>query len=86
MAKKKKKKSILSKILDGIIPAQPFGNFFEQLRKNIQEDTYNDKGQVNYPKLFVYILTALIVFLRLIGFISNEDILIITQSISQVVT
>jgi hypothetical protein len=86
MAKKKKKKSILSNILDGIIPALPFGNFFEQLRKNIQEDTYNDKGQVNYPKLFVYILTALIVFLRLIGFISNEDILIITQSISQVVT
>ena len=85
MAKKKKKKTnLLKELLKGIIPALPFGNVITEISNNIKEDGYTPTGKINWPKMIMYIITGLIVIGRLLGVISNEDVVTLIQTISLV--
>lgn len=77
-------KKTLKQIVKGIIPALPFGNVITEIQNNIREDGYTAPGQVNWPKMIMYIITALIVLGRLLGIITNEDVATLIQTISNI--
>ena len=79
-----KLKAILKEILKCIIPALPFGNVVQTISDNIKEDGYTPSGAINYPKLIMYIITGLIVLGRLLGIISNEDVLTLVETLQGV--
>ena len=79
-----KLKKIIKEIGKGIIPALPFGNIVTELQNNIRENGYTKAGQVNWPKMIMYIITGLIVLGRLLGVISNEDVVTLIDTISTI--
>tara|TARA_R100000773_G_scaffold17647_1_gene15992 strand:- start:734 stop:976 length:243 start_codon:yes stop_codon:yes gene_type:complete len=79
-----KLKKIIKEIGKGIIPALPFGNLITEIQNNIKEDGFTAPGVVNWPKMIMYIITGLIVAARLLGLISNEDVMTLIDTISKV--
>ena len=77
-------KNIIKEIVKGIIPALPFGNAIEIVANNIMEEGYAPKGYINWPKLIMYIITGLIVLGRLVGVISNEDVITLIESLQAI--
>jgi len=82
--KKMKIKKVFNELVKGIIPALPFGNVIKEIQDNIREDGFTEPGQVNWPKMIMYIITALIVLGRLLGVISNDDVMTLIDTISNV--
>ena len=78
------RKGILKEIFRGILPALPFGNVLKEINTNINEDGYTAKGEINSPKLVMYIITGLIVTARLFGFITNEDVNTLISTLSKI--
>ena len=76
-----KLKKLLKEVGKGIIPALPFGNVITEIKNNIREDGFTKPGQVNWPKMIMYIITGLIVMGRLLGLITNEDVLLMIDSL-----
>jgi len=74
-------KKLLKEIGKGILPAIPFGNVITEIKNNIREDGYSAPGVVNWPKMIMYIITGLIVLGRLLGFITNEDVVTLIDTI-----
>ena len=73
---------VFKEIINGIIPALPFGNVITEIRNNIKDNSYTPKGSINWPKLIMYIITGLIVLGRLLGVITNEDVMELIQTLS----
>tara|TARA_R100001443_G_scaffold117440_1_gene142715 strand:+ start:8187 stop:8489 length:303 start_codon:yes stop_codon:yes gene_type:complete len=82
--KRMKIKSLIKEIGKGIIPALPFGNVITEIKNNIKDDGYNAEGLVNWPKMIMYIITGLIVLGRLLGVITNEDVMTLIDTISTI--
>lgn len=78
------RKGILKEIFKGILPALPFGNVLKEINNNINEDGYTAKGEINWPKLVMYIITGLIVTARLFGFITNEDVNTLISTLTKI--
>tara|TARA_R100000231_G_scaffold139628_1_gene121762 strand:- start:362 stop:601 length:240 start_codon:yes stop_codon:yes gene_type:complete len=76
-------KKLLKEIGKGIIPALPFGNVITEIQNNIREDGYSAPGVVNWPKMIMYIITGLIVLGRLLGLITNEDVVTLIDTINK---
>lgn len=74
-------KKLLKEIGKGIIPALPFGNVITEIQNNIREDGFTAPGVVNWPKMIMYIITGLIVLARLLGLITNEDVVTLIDTI-----
>jgi len=74
-------KKLLKEIGKGIIPALPFGNVITEIQNNIREDGFSAPGVVNWPKMIMYIITGLIVLARLLGLITNEDVVTLIDTI-----
>jgi len=79
-----KLKKIIKEVAKGIVPALPFGNVIKEIQDNIREDGFTAPGVVNWPKMIMYIITGLIVLGRLLGLISNEDVITLIDTISNV--
>ena len=79
-----KLKKIIKEIGKGIIPALPFGNVITEIQNNIREDGFSEPGVVNWPKMIMYIITGLIVAARLLGGISNEDVMTLIDTLKTV--
>ena len=79
-----KLKKIIKEIVKGIVPALPFGNVIKEIKDNIREDGFTAPGVVNWPKMIMYIITGLIVLGRLLGVISNEDVITLIDTISNI--
>ncbi len=79
-----KLKKIIKEIIKGIIPALPFGNAIQEIQKNVREDGFTDPGVVNWPKMIMYIITGLIVLGRLLGFISNDDVVSLIDALGTI--
>ena len=79
-----KLKALLKEIIKGIIPALPFGNVIQTISANIKEDGYTPTGAINWPKLIMYITTGLIVLGRLLGVITNEDVITLIETLQGV--
>ena len=79
-----KLKKLIKEIGKGIIPALPFGNIVTELQNNIRENGYTKAGVVNWPKMIMYIITGLIVLGRLLGVITNEDVMTLIDTISTI--
>ena len=77
-----KLKKILKEIGKGIVPALPFGNVITELQNNIREDGYTAPGKVNWPKMIMYIITGLIVAGRLLGIITNDDVVQLIEALN----
>tara|TARA_A100001201_G_scaffold140704_1_gene134371 strand:+ start:771 stop:1070 length:300 start_codon:yes stop_codon:yes gene_type:complete len=77
-------KKIIKEIGKGIIPALPFGNVITEIQNNIREDGFTSPGVVNWPKMIMYIITGLIVLGRLLGVISNEDVMTLIDTLSNI--
>ena len=73
---------VFKEIINGIIPALPFGNVITEIKNNIKDNSYTPKGSINWPKLIMYIITGLIVLGRLLGVITNEDVMELIQTLS----
>lgn len=78
-----KLKKLLKEIGKGIIPALPFGNVITEIQNNIREDGFTEPGVVNWPKMIMYIITGLIVLGRLLGVITNEDVVTLIDTINK---
>ena len=76
-------KAILKEVFKGIIPALPFGNVIQTISDNIKEDGYTPTGAINWPKMLMYFITAMIVLARLLGVITNEDVMTLIDTIQQ---
>lgn len=76
-----KLKRIIKEVVKGILPALPFGNVIKEIQDNIREDGFTAPGVVNWPKMIMYIITGLIVLGRLLGVISNEDVMILIDTL-----
>lgn len=76
-----KLKKLIKEIGKGIIPALPFGNVITEIQNNIREDGFTAPGVVNWPKMIMYIITGLIVLGRLLGVITNEDVMTLIDTI-----
>lgn len=76
------KKGLFKEMIKGVIPALPFGNVITEISNNIKEDGYTPTGQINWPKMIMYIITGLIVLGRLAGVISNQDVVMLIKTIS----
>tara|TARA_R100001244_G_scaffold101250_1_gene75511 strand:+ start:105 stop:350 length:246 start_codon:yes stop_codon:yes gene_type:complete len=76
-----KLKALFKEILKGIIPALPFGNVIQTISANIKEDGYTPTGAINWPKLMMYGITGLIVLGRLLGVITNEDVMTLIDTL-----
>ncbi len=76
-----KLKKIIKEVAKGIIPALPFGNVIKEIQDNIREDGFTAPGVVNWPKMIMYIITGLIVLGRLLGVISNEDVITLIDTL-----
>lgn len=74
-------KKLLKEIGKGIIPALPFGNVITEIQNNIREDGFTAPGAVNWPKMIMYIITGLIVLARLLGLITNDDVVTLIDTI-----
>ena len=74
-------KKLLKEIGKGIIPALPFGNVITEIQNNIREDGFSAPGVVNWPKMIMYIITGLIVLARLLGLITNDDVVTLIDTI-----
>ncbi len=72
---RRKKSNILKALWDGLLPALPFGNVITEIKNNIKEDGYTPTGAINWPKLTVYITASLVVLGRMLGFITNADVM-----------
>tara|TARA_R100000278_G_scaffold117782_1_gene97910 strand:+ start:121 stop:363 length:243 start_codon:yes stop_codon:yes gene_type:complete len=79
-----KLKKVLKEIGKGIIPALPFGNVITEIQNNVREDGFTAPGVVNWPKMIMYIITGLIVLGRLLGVITNEDVMTLIDTISTI--
>lgn len=79
-----KLKKIIKELGKGIIPALPFGNVITEIQNNIREDGFTEPGVINYPKMIMYIITGLIVAARLLGVISNEDVMTLIDTLKTV--
>lgn len=79
-----KLKALFKQIINGILPALPFGNVLTEIKNNIQEDGYTPTGAINWPKLTMYIITGLIVMARLLGLITNEDVIKLIETLSNI--
>ena len=79
-----KLKAILKELFKGILPALPFGNVIQTISDNIKEDGYTPTCAINWPKLIMYITTGLIVLGRLLGFITNEDVVQLVETLQGV--
>ena len=79
-----KLKKIIIEVAKGIVPALPFGNVITEIQKNIKEDGYTAQGKINWPKMIMYIITGLIVLGRLLGVISNEDVMTLIDTLKTV--
>lgn len=79
-----KLKKIIKELGKGIIPALPFGNVITEIQNNISEDGFTEPGVINYPKMIMYIITGLIVAARLLGVISNEDVMTLIDTLKTV--
>ena len=77
-------KAILRELFKGILPALPFGNVVKIISDNIKEDGYTPSGKINYPKLIMYITTGLIVLGRLLGVITNDDVMTLIDTLSTI--
>lgn len=77
-----KLKKLFKEIGKGIIPALPFGNVIQEIKNNIAEDGYTAQGTINWPKLSMYIITGLIVLGRLLGLITNEDVVTLIDTLT----
>ena len=75
------KKGILKEIFKGVLSALPFGDVITTISDNIKEDGYTATGAINYPKIIMYCITALIVLGRLLGVITNEDVVQLIDTI-----
>jgi len=75
-------KALLKEVVNGILPALPFGNVIAEVKNNIKDNSYTPKGSINWPKLTMYIITGLIVLGRLLGLITNEDVVQLMQTLS----
>ena len=75
------KKGILKEIFKGVLSALPFGNVITTISDNIKEDGYTPTGAINYPKMAMYGITALIVLGRLLGVITNADVMTLIDTI-----
>tara|TARA_R110000744_G_C19176483_1_gene542248 strand:+ start:197 stop:430 length:234 start_codon:yes stop_codon:yes gene_type:complete len=75
------KKGLFKEILKGAISALPFGNVINTISDNIKEDGYTPTGAINYPKIIMYGITGLIVLGRLLGVITNEDVVQLIETI-----
>ncbi len=76
-----KLKKIIKEIVKGIVPALPFGNVITEIQNNIRENGFTAPGVVNWPKMIMYIITGLIVLGRLLGLISNEDVMTLIDTL-----
>tara|TARA_R100000152_G_C6778921_1_gene210038 strand:+ start:3124 stop:3366 length:243 start_codon:yes stop_codon:yes gene_type:complete len=76
-----KLKKLIKEICKGIIPALPFGNVITEIQNNVREDGFTAPGVVNWPKMIMYIITGLIVLGRLLGVITNEDVMTLIDTI-----
>jgi len=76
-----KLKKLIKEIGKGIIPALPFGNVITEIQNNIREDGFTAPGSVNWPKMIMYIITGLIVLGRLLGVITNEDVMTLIDTL-----
>ena len=76
-----KLKKLIKEIGKGILPALPFGNVITEIKNNIREDGFTAPGVVNWPKMTMYIVTGLIVLGRLLGVITNEDVVTLIDTI-----
>ena len=79
-----KLKKIFKEVAKGIIPALPFGNVITEIQNNVREDGLTAPGVVNWPKMIMYIITGLIVLGRLLGVITNEDVMTLIDTISTI--
>ena len=79
-----KLKKIIKELGKGIIPALPFCNVITEIQNNIREDGFTEPGVINYPKMIMYIITGLIVAARLLGVISNEDVMTLIDTLKTV--
>ena len=79
-----KLKKVLKEIVKGIVPALPFGNVVTEIQNNIREDGFTEPGVVNWPKMIMYIITGLIVAARLLGVISNEDVMTLIDTLNTI--
>lgn len=79
-----KLKKIIKEIGKGIIPALPFGNVITEIQNNVKEDGFTAPGVVNWPKMIMYIITGLIVLGRLLGVITNEDVMTLIDTINTI--
>ena len=79
-----KLKKIIKELGKGIIPALPFGNVITEIQNDIREDGFTEPGVINYPKMIMYIITGLIVAARLLGVISNEDVMTLIDTLKTV--
>jgi len=79
-----KLKKIIKEIVKGIVPALPFGNVITEIQNNIREDGYTAPGVVNWPKMIMYIITGLIVAARLLGAISNDDVMTLIDTLKTI--
>jgi hypothetical protein len=77
-----KAKKLLKELAKGIIPALPFGNVITEIQNNIREDGFTAPGKVNWPKMIMYIITGLIVLGRLLGVITNEDVVQLIEALN----
>ena len=75
------KKGLLKEVFKGAINALPFGNVITTISDNIKEDGYTPTGAINWPKMVMYSITALIVLARLLGIITNEDVATLIETI-----
>ena len=65
---------VFKEIINGIIPALPFGNVIAEIKNNIKDNSYTPKGSINWPKLIMYIITGLIVLGQLLGVITTRTL------------
>jgi len=77
-----KLKALLKQIVNGILPALPFGNVLTEIKNNLNDDGYTPTGAINWPKLLMYFITGLIVIARLLGLITNDDVMQLIETLS----
>ena len=82
--KKKTIKKLIKKIVNCIKTNLTFGNVITEIQKNIREDGFTEPGVINWPKMIMYIITALIVLGRLLGVISNDDVMTLIDTLKTI--
>ena len=58
---------------------------YTRLHRDVNgKDGYTAQGKINWPKMIMYIITGLIVLGRLLGVISNEDVMTLIDTLKTV--